>query len=280
MTSVAPEVFARCQKKRHTQVAAIKRPFYWRALCDSVTRQTPTVVRARQAAPPLLSDPPLPRSPQAAPDVPSKEGAAITRPQQTQIRSPARPAGAWWLRGCAAAGGLEGMWCFYPSEVVGRPQGAPRPLAAMNKRPSSKCHCSWVLSGPTGQGLCEAEPQMGSARPWPPGERHLCQGMEACRAEQGSCRTLAQNQPNGLPLVPRPRWLWLGPPLEEHHLDLEGLTDPEGGAGGRQPSTHLTAAWVLPGSTRGRRMCHKLLVCKVRVRTAWQRRSQHWANDV
>lgn len=73
-------------------------------------------------------------------------------------------------------------------------------------------------------------------------------GKGGGRAERGSCRILAQNQPNGLPLAPQPGWLRPGPPLEEHRLDLEGEADPEGGAGGCRPSTQLTAAWVLPGA--------------------------------
>ena len=40
LTSGALKVFARCQKKRHTRFVVVKRAFYWRALCDLVTRQT------------------------------------------------------------------------------------------------------------------------------------------------------------------------------------------------------------------------------------------------
>lgn len=67
----APEVFARCQKKRRTQVAAIKRPFYGRGLCDSVTRQTPTVSGPRRQRPlssgprPCLAVPRRPPTPRA-----------------------------------------------------------------------------------------------------------------------------------------------------------------------------------------------------------------------
>lgn len=163
----APEVFARCQKKRRTQVAAIKRPFYGRGLCDSVTRQTPTVAGPRRQRP-LSSGPrpclAVPRRPPS--HAPSEEGAAIASPQQTPIWSPAWPGGAGRIGGCS-----------YPSEVVGSTQGAPRPSAAMNKRPSSKRRCSWVLSGPAGQRLCGAELPVGAAGPGP-------LGSDACVRER------------------------------------------------------------------------------------------------
>lgn len=120
-----------------------------------------------QTAPPLLRALPLPRGPQApTPHAPSEEGAAIASPQQTPIWSPAWPGGAGRIGGCS-----------YPSEVVGSTQGAPRPSAAMNKRPSSKRRCSWVLSGPAGQRLCGAELPVGAAGPGP-------LGSDACVRER------------------------------------------------------------------------------------------------
>lgn len=118
----------------------------------------------------------------------------------------------------------------------------------MNKRPSSKRRCSWVLGGPAGQRLCGAELPVGAAGPGPLGSDACVRERRWAKPNGGSCRILAQNQPNGLPLAPQPGWLRPGPPLEEHRLDLEGEADPEGGAGGCPPSTQLTAAWVLPGA--------------------------------
>ena len=40
LSSGALKVFAMCQKKRDTRFVVVKRAFYWRDICDLVTRQT------------------------------------------------------------------------------------------------------------------------------------------------------------------------------------------------------------------------------------------------
>lgn len=93
LTSGALEVFARCQKKRHTRFAVVKRAFYRRALCDSVTRQTlPRPGSSPAGRGPLLGGPPRPWVP-----------TGLLRRQQPASQSSADPVGVRRRLGLARA---------------------------------------------------------------------------------------------------------------------------------------------------------------------------------
>lgn len=162
LTSGALEVFARCQKKRHTRFAVVKRAFYWRALCDSVTRQTlPRPGSSPAGRGPLLGGPPRPWVPQGAP-------TGLLRRQQPASRSSADPVGVRRRLGLARADagqkaalcvvGVEGKQGLYPSQgthltqclIHGRREWTSKqPI----QRPPG-------LSFPAGQDLREAAPEM------------------------------------------------------------------------------------------------------------------------
>ena len=93
LTSGALEVFARCQKKRHTRFAVVKWAFYCRTLCDSVTRQTlPRPGSSPAGRGPLLGGPPRLWVPQGAP-------TGLLRREQPASQVLSRP------RGCAGETG-------------------------------------------------------------------------------------------------------------------------------------------------------------------------------
>lgn len=128
-----------------------------------------------QAAPPLLSDPPLLCIPQGGSNMSSKEGITITCPRQTpRLMEPCNdPGGSPAAPGlCLSGKGWKAGGVSIPVRLLGGRRGPKDTfgcawsLAAMNKNQRSKSNYSKVLSVPTGL-------MVGSERPWSMGEQHV-----------------------------------------------------------------------------------------------------------